>query len=60
MLSSLLYLSYVFFFRLKEEGANSDEVKTPKKLGLKPKNKIKFDENGRLIEPNPKRLVELQ
>ena len=41
------------FCRLKEEGANPDEVKTPKKRGPKPK--IKLDENGIPIEPKPKR-----
>ena len=45
----------MFICRPKEEGANPEEVKTPKKRGPKPK--IKLDENGMPIEPKPKRWV---
>ena len=50
---NVIVLILMCFCRLKEEGANPDEVKTPKKRGPKPK--IKLDENGMPIEPKPKR-----
>ena len=51
----MVLLTILFICRPKEEGANPEEVKTPKKRGPKPK--IKLDENGMPIEPKPKRWV---